>query len=665
MTQATEDKADAILKLGRNRLLAHAALFRHRHPDASPDFHRDIINAWHSPAPRVLTMAFRGGAKSTLAEEVVVIESCFKLFQFAMLLGESRDRAIERLRAIKHELEFNDNVRLLFGNMVGDTWNEDEIVLSNGARIKAFGMEQSMRGVKDIASRPDRLYGDDMESEETVKTPEARQKFAAKFMRVVLPLLDPRARVRVLGTPLDRDAFIVSLSKSRTWVTQRFPIEYKNTSGARTATWPARFSVADIDRIKEEYREVGQLHAFAQEYMLEPEDMTQKKFSSDMITVEPHVKTWQPTMAVYDPARTVNQTSATTGHVVASWVGSKLIIWEGDGRYLMPDAIIDDMFRVQREYHPIMFGVEADGLNEFIMQPLRQAQTNRHELLPVRALKAPKGKIPFIESLQPFFKAHEIVFAKELPKLAQQLLSFPTGDIDAPNALAYFLVMRPGLPIYQGFNHTNVMDGLQPLGGSQMWLVCNADGHFVTAVLIQFIDGGLRVLADWAREGDGEQFGTIYNEARLLAFGPLRVVMGGKHWQQFGNVGLLQAAGRMQVRVTQGGLEAQGREEMRARLKMTAKQLPAVLVDASAHWTLNAFSGGYCRAVLKIGVVSEFAEDGVYKVLCEGLETFAALLQTVRDDGTDEPNYAYSATGVRHLTALPQRGRSVDELKRG
>lgn len=655
-TSHADSKNDAILKLGRNRRLAHATLFRHRHTDDTPAFHYEIIDAWHSPVPRVLTQAFRGGAKSTIAEEVIAIEACFNLFSFAMLLGDSRDRAIERLRAIKYELEYNDYIHSLFGNLVGAVWNEDEVVLANGARITAFGMEQSLRGVKHYHARPDRLYCDDMESEETTKTPEARAAFAAKFTRVVLPLLDPKARIRILGTPLERDAFIVRLSRlPAQWRTQKFPIEYKDaTTGERVATWPSRFPLQAISDIKESYRALGQLQSFMQEYMLEPEDIAMKKFHESMFTVAPIVHTWQPTMAVYDPARTVNiNTSATTGHVVGSWVGAKLHLWEGDGRFLLPDAIISDMFRVQETYHPIAIGVEADGLNEFIMQPLRHEQTRRRAILPIKALKAPKGKLSFIESLQPFFKGGDIVFCGELPELKRQLLGFPTDRMDAPNALAYLLVMRPGIPMYENFNHMNVIDDNRALRGSPVWLAVNVDkGHF-TAVACQFIDGAVRVLYDWVREGDAAVFGEIYSEAALLFPPSLRVVAAPRHWLGYDTVGLLPAIRKHNVAPTQGGVEVNGREELRQRMRMTLHNQPAVLVSQEAAWTLNAFSGGYCRAVQKTGMASEIAEEGYYRTLMEGLESFAALLQTVRDDGMDTPNYAVSASGVRHLTALP------------
>ena len=174
----TDDpRASIILRLGKNRILAHQTLFAHRHPSLTPAFHEEIINLWHSPLPKVLLMAFRGGAKSTLSEEAILVEACLRQFKNGVILGESETRAVERLRAIKHEIEFNPYIEELFGSLVGPTWTDTRIVLANGVALQAYGRGQSLRGVKHLDHRPDRLFVDDLEDNEAVATPEARDKW--------------------------------------------------------------------------------------------------------------------------------------------------------------------------------------------------------------------------------------------------------------------------------------------------------------------------------------------------------------------------------------------------------------------------------------------------------------------------------------------------------
>lgn len=655
--QRRTPQEELILRLGLDHRLAHQTLFQHRHPDATPDFHYEIIDDLHGPSPRVLELAFRGAAKSTIAEEYICIDACYRRFRNFIIVGESATRAVERLGAIKHELDFNEHLNTLFGSLHGSTWNEDKIVLTNGVVIQAFGRGQSLRGTKHDDVRPDGCLIDDIEDEESVNSPDGRDKTQRWLMRTLLPALAPRAKVRMLANMLDPDCLAVRLRKTGVWVVREYPWEYLSASdGSRCATWPSRFPLEHIDTVRQEYEQAGMLNEYQQEYMVEATDPSTRVFTSAMIKVEPTVRTWQPTYAMYDPARTVKASSAHTGKVVFSWVGTKLVIWEGDGQLWMPDKIIEDMFAVQDEYYPINIGIEKVGLEEFIMQPLRSEQTKRQQILPLIPMPAPVGKIAFIKSLQHFFAGGDVVFAKDLPILKQQLLSFPTGRIDVPNALAYALRMRPGLPIYDNFTRQNVVEELPVLRQSGCYLALGATRQYTTAVLCQISGTGLRVVADWVREGDpGNTLADIFAEAKLIN-PKFQVFAPPQHWQGYDTIGLQPAARRALQPIKMAGDPAQGREELRKKIDALTHGQPALQVSTKARWTLNGFSGGYARSI-KAGAREVFgvADDGPYKTLMEGLEAFVAVTGgSLERDGEDAPNYAIDASGRRYLSARAQ-----------
>lgn len=660
----TTAKQDAILKLGQNRRLAHAVLFKHRHPDETPDFHIDLMNLWHSDDPRVLIMALREGAKSTVGEEEIILDACYQRFHNMLIVGETSERAVDRLRAIKHEFEYNEFLIELFGGMKGSTWNEDKIILQNNICIQARGRDQSFRGIKHLDWRPDFLWADDFEDKESVKTLESRDYWTRVFMTVILPALDKRAKVRITGTPLDEDCMLYRLRKEKMrdgkprWTTREYPIEYVNQeTGTRTPIWPARYPLEHIDNLKQSYEEQGLTREYMMEYMVQASNPELQRFRPEHIRVAPHIRTWQPTYAIYDPARTTNrETSSMTGHVVASWVGNRMVIWEGDGRFLKPDELIEDLFRVNERYSPIEVGVEKTGLNEWIMQPIRQEQLKRRILLPMRPLDAPKGKIEFIASLQMFFEAGEIEFAVECPELRKQLLSFPTGRLDAPNALAYMLKIRPGLPVIEGFSHLNVMEDLPRIKTRPYYLALNADMGLVTAVLCQHIDGALWVLADWVQEGDpGAVMRALMTDASMEISGTSRPVIGPSHFKQFDTVGLVPAVRKQISTIFTGGDGVQGREEIRRYMRTILRGMSALQVSSKATWTIRALSGGYARQVVKTGALSGEAVKNVYRVLMEGMEAFAGLLPQTANDGIDDtPHYAVSPQGVRYMTARPQ-----------
>lgn len=656
--ETSEDRAreDVILKLARDRHLAHRVLFGHRHSNRTPLFHDQIIDAWHGPDERFLIMAFRGAAKSTLSEEGIIIEACLQTFNNAIILGASYERAVERLRSIKHEFETNPYIEELFGNLVGPTWAEGKIVLANGRIIQAYGRGQSLRGAKHLDKRPDRAFGDDIEDDESVATPEARDKTAAWLFSTVLPSLDPISKVRLAATPLDPDAVTMRLIKQdNPWPHIAVPIEHADEhTGDMTPSWPDRFGREWIDKEKKAFYSMGLAHKWMQEFMCQAEDPAAKTFTSDMFRLEPAVRTWQAVYAMLDPARSTNKKSASTGVAIWSWENNRLVIWDSYAKMWKPDEIVADVFRITEMYTPVVVGVEEDGLNEFLLQPLRQEQVKRGSTVPLRALKAPKGKMDFIKGLQPFFKAREVIFAKAVPELQAQLLSFPTGLIDAPNALAYALKLRPGMPVYDDFRQEHIAGALAAHRPTPCWLAVNAGMHCVTGVLAQYVNGALHILGDWVCEGDaGLNLGEIVRSATVLAGRTVRIVAGPQHFSVNDTKGLRAAARAIPLTMHNGGQEARGREEIRRMLASHTRGLPRVKVSIDAHWTLNGFAGGYARAMTKAGVLSDYADDGAYKVLMEGLEAFGALLSTgTADDSDNNVKYAYTGDGRRYVSAL-------------
>lgn len=645
-----------ILDFAADPALAHQSLFSHRHPNRTPAFHKEIIEDWHSPARFLEEMAFRGGAKSTLSEEAVCFAGAVKWFRNCLILGESETRAVDRLRAIKHEYESNDYLRDLFGDLVGSTWAETKIVLSNGVCIQAYGTGQSLRGVKHLDQRPDLILADDIENEETVATPGARDKMLKWWVAVVEPAMDPRGRIRFNATPLDEEALAVTLSNQDDVVFRKYPIKYRHPeTGEWVATWPERFPLEWCDKTEGNLTRLGKMDVWAREYMCEPVSEKNRTFSNAMLPPSTaRARSWHAVYAFYDPARTVKATSAHTGYAAWSWIGRRLVVWESGGRLWKPDEIIDDLFRVENEYAPVAIGIEEDGLNEFLLQPLRHAQVNRAQSLPLRPMRAPKGKHEFIRSLQPFFKAGEIELVGDQAELRAQLLSFPTGRIDVPNALAYALRMRPGAPLYDSFNQDHIED-LTPVPREAWRLAVNARDGATSGILFQLHQGRLLVYADWLREGDpGQTLPDIVAAAGLAASGRFETFAPPGHFSSYDTLGLRAAAAKIPVELRKGGAEHVGREELRALFKKLVRGTPAVLVDPQASWTLRALSGGYCLDIDKTGRLGQYAAPGPYRCLIEGLESVAALLRqgAPLDDNDTGRNYSYTPNGQRYLSSL-------------
>ena len=644
------DREALIGRLHGDRVLAHEFLFPHRHPFPSAPYHRRLIEMFHSADNRVLFMVFREGAKTTVTEEGIVVAALFRDFRNCVIISSNFDRAVERLEAVKHELDHTEEIEYLFGKQQGDVWQVARIILKNGVIIHALGRQQSLRGVKYLSERPDLMIFDDIEARDDVRTPEARQEIEDWIFKDALPAGNrSRLKVRLLGTPTDPDS-IVMRAKRWGWKTLEVPIEYLDGAGERQPSWVGRDTIESIDAMKDEYLRAGNSQAWDQEYMLRPISEGTRVFKQEMFRVEPRVRRWEATYAMVDPARTVRSTSATTGWAVWSWLRNRLIVWEAGADLLLPDEIVSLCFRLGGDWSPIWLGVEEDGLNEFLLQPLRHEQARRGVSLPIRAVRAPRNKLGFIRGLQPFFAAREVILAADFPNLAAQLLSFPTGRIDAPNALAYALPMRPGQAIYDGFTEDSIAPELDIHPGRPVYLVANATNTVSAMLLVQFGEGQLRVVWDGVCEGDpGEVAADLALEAGLFASRPLRAIAPAHHWERYANVGLVQALQGVPLEVSRGAAFAKGRGWLRDRIGRQVRGMPAVCVSDTARWVLNALFGGYCRALDKRGALAEFAEEGAYRVLMEGLEAAAGLMAGA--EGEDVRHYDHTREGRAYLSA--------------
>lgn len=277
-------------------------------------------------------------------------------------------------------------------------------------------------------------------------------------------------------------------------------------------------------------------------------------------------------------------------------------------------------------------------------------------MLPLKDVRAPKGKLDFIKALQPFFKAGEIIFAGPADShnaLVQQLQNFPTGRIDVPNALAYALRLRPGAPVFDDFDPAAHIDpDLSPAPREQFFLVVNATQTQLAAALCQFSQGSFRIFRDFVYDGDpGLCLPFAVQDASLFAGAPLRLVAPRSHFSTFDVIGLRPAARSIPAELHRGGDLLPGRDAVRRLLRSRVKALPAVRVSPDASATIRAFAAGYCFPVNKSGELEEPVSN-VYSLLLNGVECLASLPSASLSPSAEaEGAWAYTPEGRRYRSA--------------
>lgn len=563
-------------------LALHSVIFRARREEASPPFHKKILEAFAGPDRLVVAQAFRGAAKTSLAEEVMLLEAVRGAIDYGIIVGNSLDSAIERVAAIKYEIESNETLIEVCGELKGETWREDEIVLANGTKIKAFGVGQQIRGKKEKRSRrPDFIVCDDLEDEENARTPEARKKLLSWVMRALYPALHPKkGRLRLIGTPMDTDSLIVRLSQSKDFVSLAFPV--MDADG--NPLWPERFGPDEIERIRNLYHEAGDPDGYEQEYLLNPRGKTETVFeiariSRTLASTVPE----GPTYSFCDPARSVKSSSARTAHVVWRWIGDTLVVLEAKGHFHKPSETIGELFRIAEEWDIVEMGVEKDGLEEYLMEPLYDRMREMDRNLPVEGHMAPRDrdKIRFMMGLQPLVQAGKLMVTERCEDLIRELEMFPRGRVDVVNALAYAPRMRRGKPVY---SHLAKLEDVVRRSG-ETWLCGLSDGaHQFSAILVQPRDR-LEIVESFEGSGTslGEEWLALVSEVRRDDPAVTLWLPEEEEKKPFGLASVLRRTGRIYHRMRDG---LPGSME-----KAIAEK--AIVFGLRSKSVRNAINGGY------------------------------------------------------------------------
>jgi hypothetical protein len=403
-------RAQILQILAEDKWTAHTVVFAHRHqydgvPTPAAEFHEAMVADFWSPDPYTICLAFRGSAKSTLGEEDIALAACLMAHRNIVIISSNETRAAERLAAVAYELMNNPWIQAAFGDLKGDVWTQTKLVTTTGVCIQAIGRDQDIRGIKHLDHRPDFIFVDDVESPDSVQTPDQRRKTLRWFLSELLPACAPNRKVRIRATPMDAESLPVKLEKEWGWPTKIYPIEYLDDQGKRKASWPEVWPLHKIDKERQGYERVGELAVWEREMLCRAFSESDRIFTREMIRqppmIPPRERTWQACYAMIDPARTVGSTSATTGWAVWSWISNRLVVWASDAQFLLPDEIVALAFDIHERYDPVWVGVELDGLEQFLLQPLRHEiaelphrQDRRAQRAGLRAPDAPRPSRP-------------------------------------------------------------------------------------------------------------------------------------------------------------------------------------------------------------------------------------------------------------------------------
>lgn len=218
-------------------------------------------------------VAFRGSAKSTIMSFSYPIWAVLGNLRkrHVIIISQTQPQARLLLSNIKIELETNELLKNDFGPFQeqAEIWRADTLVLPTyDARITSLSMGENIRGLRHRSVRPDLIICDDVESLESVKTSEGRDKTYKWFFGDVVPAGDKSTKIIIVGNMLHDDSLVMRLKqglddKKINGIFYKFPFLDSNN----VPLWKEKFSTnEDVDDLK---KKVGDQSSWYREYLLE------------------------------------------------------------------------------------------------------------------------------------------------------------------------------------------------------------------------------------------------------------------------------------------------------------------------------------------------------------------------------------------------------------
>lgn len=280
-SEVSAEKIDEIVKNQRVRRATTRAChhwffhiyFSHYVKYKTAQFHKELFELTEAAHKTMVIEAFRGSGKTTIMGTSYAIWSILGMQQrkFVLIIAKTESQARQYLANIKLELEHNRLLRLDLGPFEepNDEWRAVSIVLPKyGARVTVASIDNSIRGIKHGAHRPDLIIADDLEDLDIVKTQESRDKMFNWLMGDIIPLGDKDTRLIVIGTKLHNDSIIMRLKKAilegrMDGIAKAYPFLDENNQ----PLWKDKYRTnAEVETLR---KSVPSLQAWQREYMLQ------------------------------------------------------------------------------------------------------------------------------------------------------------------------------------------------------------------------------------------------------------------------------------------------------------------------------------------------------------------------------------------------------------
>ncbi len=421
-------------------------------------FHRRMAQAASQPAVPTFVAAFRGAGKSALLALALPLKGILDRQRPYVLYGSQVQKlAAQTMDFLRLELDHNARIRSDYGPLSTEgsetCWTVEfasppggERFRFKACRLEAFGIGMSPRGRRFRQWRPYEFMGDDLETAELARSPEREKNLWDWLMEEVLPALEPdRFTFTVLGTMfgpgcmMERARALAGQCDAAGRPLARLFVQPALEEGL--SVWPERFSDEALARIRQT---IG-LRNWLRNYALVADDPSRPFQPAWIGTYEP-AQLDPPyggqldVVCFLDPAISRSAQGCPRALIAVGMdrrSGRRYVLdaWIERGS---PMQMVDRLIEFHDRLRPRLIGIEQNG-GYALIRPLLEMRLGGR-FMPVRYVTHREAKELRIERLAPQFEAGLWLFPKVpsvgVATLQEQLLNYPEGFVDGPDALA-------------------------------------------------------------------------------------------------------------------------------------------------------------------------------------------------------------------------------------
>lgn len=401
-----------------------------------------------------LVMMPRGFSKTTIAGIAVPLYwILYRDCRFAVYVSETAAHATMQLGNVKRQLESNLRVREVFGDLVpgrqdAQKWTEDMIETTSGIVVVARGRGGQIRGLNHDGNRPDRIIVDDVEDKESVQTAAQREKtqsWAYGDLMPALPELKPDATIVALGTLLHSEALLTVWAQDPEWTAIRFGALDKDGE----PLWRHNLDREKLERKRVSFARAAKLNIFYMEYFNQIRNDEVAKFKSEQFLIQPRsVADTEIRAIAIDPAISEKINADFSAIAVVGMTRTGIIhcyeMWGKRGA--SPREQIDAYFELSERFDCNKHGVESIAFQAALIHLMREEmfRPGRHrgryfEIIPITHSQKKVTRVEGV--LQPRMANSYLTFQRRFVELETQLLDWPNGKMDFPDALAMAITL--------------------------------------------------------------------------------------------------------------------------------------------------------------------------------------------------------------------------------